>query len=129
MKKSKKNLLRLVLIASLMVPCVLAAAAKIPAEKWSISTGGDNSKTSNYCASELQTLLAHRIGKKLPVVKDGKQPSGPVILLDKTDPKLGTESFRIVRKNNVIRIIGGSPIGTLYGVYANYRIRSSKPCP
>ena len=117
MNKRRNAFLRLALIASLMVPCVLSAAAKIPAAQWVISTGGDNSKTSDYCAKELQLLLSHRIGKKLPVVKDGKQPSGPVILLDKTDPKLGTESFRIVRENNVIRIIGGSPIGTLYGVY------------
>ena len=40
-----------------------------------------------------------------------------MILLDKTDPKLGWQSFRIVREKDVIRIIGGSPVGTLHGVY------------
>ena len=89
----------------------------IPAEKWCIATGGDNSSTAAYCASELQELLSYRIGKKLPIVKDRKLLSGPVILLDKNDPALGPQSFRIVRENDVIRIIGGSPIGTLYGVY------------
>ena len=91
--------------------------AGTPAELWTISTGGDTSATANYCASELQELLACRIGKKLPVVKDGKRPAGPVILLDKPDPSLGSQAFRIVREKDVIRIVGGSPIGTLYGVY------------
>ena len=93
------------------------SARSIPAEQWSIAVRCGEGKTTDYCVSELQELLAVRIGKKLPVIKDPKRPGGPVILLDKADPSLGTESFRIVRENDVIRIIGGSPIGTLYGVY------------
>ena len=112
-----KFLLRFVVFASLL-PCVLqAATAKIPAEQWCIATGGVNSETSDFCAAELQELLACRIGKKLPIVKDGVLPSTPVILLDKTDSSIGWQSFRIVREKDAIRIIGGSPIGTLYGVY------------
>ena len=118
MKKSLKVFWQLAVVASLLLPAaLLAAESKIPAGKWTISTGGDNSATSNYCATELQELLAHRIGTKLPVVKDKNLPSGPVILLDKTDPKLDWQAFRIVRKKDVIRIIGGSPVGTLFGVY------------
>ena len=117
MMKRIKLFLWYVVLACLL-PCVLqAAAAKIPAEQWSIATGGENSDMSDYCAAELQELLALRIGKKLPIVKESVLPSSPVILLDKTDSSLGWQSFRIVREKDTIRIIGGSPIGTLYGVY------------
>ena len=116
--KFRAQILPVLAVLTILLPCSLTAALQpIPAEKWSISTGGENSPAANYCAEELQKLLACRIGKKLPVSKDKKTPSGPVILLDKTDPALGTEAFRIVREKDVIRIIGGTPIGTLYGVY------------
>lgn len=94
-----------------------SAVKLIPAGKWSIATGGNNSRQFSFCAKELQELLACRIGKKIPILKNGKLPAAPVILLDKNDPALESEEFRIVREKNVIRITGGSPIGTLYGVY------------
>ena len=116
--KFHTQILSVLAVLTILLPCSLNAALQsIPAEKWSISTGGENSPTTNYCAEELQKLLACRIGKKLPVSKEKTPHSGPVILLDKTDSALGTEAFRIVREKDVIRIIGGTPIGTLYGVY------------
>lgn len=90
---------------------------KIPAEQWSIGIEGDSSPALTFCAEELKELLACRIGKKIPILNTAKLPASPIILLDKTDPSLDAEEFRIVRENNVIRIIGGTPLGTLYGVY------------
>ncbi|MBQ9367951.1 MAG: DUF4838 domain-containing protein [Victivallales bacterium] len=117
MNKELKRFLRYVVLACLLSCALHAGVANIPAEEWNIATGGENSETSDYCASELQELLALRIGKKLPIVKDSVLSSSPVILLDKIDSALGWQSFRIVREKDAIRIIGGSPIGTLYGVY------------
>ena len=117
----KRNVLlwgALLLCAGFFAPGVLNGAEQsIPAEKWSIATAGDTSKTTLFSANELQTLLEKRIGKKLPVITGKKLPSTPVILLDRCNPALGKESFAIRRKGNVIRITGGCPIGTLYGVY------------
>ena len=113
-----RTVVLLFLGAFLSCACALEGAVKrIPAEMWSIATAGDTSKTTLFSAEELQTLLEKRIGRKLPVVTAKNLPGTPVILLDKCDPSLGNESFTIRRKDNVIRIIGGCPIGTLYGVY------------
>ena len=105
------------LALALLMPFFSGAQEKIPAEKWSIATGGAKDAMTLFTAGEFQTLLAKRIGKKLPVLTGKKLPSSPVILLGKTDQKLAFDGFRIQRKKNVITITGGSPIGALYGVY------------
>ena len=96
----------------------VASFKEIPAEQWTISTNGNTNYFYSYCAKELQLLLEYRIRKKLPVSRGKLQRNtAPVILLDRCDPTLGRESFRIARENNVIRITGGTPLGMLFGVY------------
>ena len=109
---------KILLLAVFLLPAVLAAAVKkIPADKWTIATAGDKNEVALLAATELQELLAVRIGKKIPIVTDKKVPAKPVILLGKVNPKLGREAFAISRKGNTITITGGCRIGTLYGVY------------
>ncbi|MBR2372668.1 MAG: DUF4838 domain-containing protein, partial [Lentisphaeria bacterium] len=111
------KLLPVVFVLSFAFPLAGGSANMIPAGQWSIVIGGSAEKQFSFCAKELQELLACRIGKKIPILKNVKLSGAPVILLDKNDPALEPEEFRIVREKNVIRIIGGTPIGTLYGVY------------
>ena len=114
----KKMLVKVLLVLSVLAPLALCAAAKkIPAEKWTIVLSDAKSPITLQAAQELQNLLAHRIGKKLPIVKGSKLPASPVIHLGKLDKKLENEAFSITRKGDVITITGGTPIGTLYGVY------------
>ncbi|MBO5724680.1 MAG: hypothetical protein J6S58_07625, partial [Lentisphaeria bacterium] len=114
----KKRVFLCVLFGCVFLSMGLSGAVRqINAENWSISTGGQNDRYFRFCANELQTLLAHRIGKKLPLDLKAVKKDSPVILLDKCDPALGHESFRIVREKDVIRIQGGTPLGTLFGVY------------
>ena len=53
--KIMPSILPALAVLAILLPCSLNAALQpIPAEKWSISTGGENSPTADYCAEELQ---------------------------------------------------------------------------
>lgn len=76
----------------------------------------------SYAAAELQTHLKQMSGADLPILKDTQRQTGDRTIrlvsqrmkADQPD----AESFRITVDSTGILIWGGSPRGTLYGVYS-----------
>jgi hypothetical protein len=93
---------------------------------WSIVCASSATESERYAAAEFQTLFAEMTGTTLPIVE--KAPaSGPAVYIGigaasglndaVPAPELGEEGLRIGVDASGIRIDGGRPRGTLYGVY------------
>jgi hypothetical protein len=79
-----------------------------------------------YAASELSHFLARMTGVELPVYGEHMPKMGPEVLIGRSrrtealgleTQNLGEEAYSIAAKDGNLVIIGGSPRGTLYGVY------------
>ncbi|MBI5091614.1 MAG: DUF4838 domain-containing protein [Candidatus Hydrogenedentes bacterium] len=120
---------------SLIVMAGLSASAaekggKIEAsamKKWVIVVAPDAIPSEKYAAEEFQALFKQCTGADLKIANAtprkrailiglGAQGKTKAITADSI-AKLGDEGLSIVVERNVIRIAGGQPRGTLYGVY------------
>ncbi len=79
-----------------------------------------------YAANELSHFLARMTGADIPVYSDQMPKVGPEILIGRSRrlealgmeiPPLGEEAYIIAAREGNLVIVGGSPRGTLYGVY------------
>jgi len=70
-------------------------------------------------AEEIKRFVQKASGAVLPVLQTAEKPSGNILLIETQNPPEGEsrEAFRINVNNRVIRILGNSPLATLYGAY------------
>ena len=104
---------------------------KLVERGWSdyrIVVGQDAAAPERYAADELQRWLEEMSGVELPIVTDGERLSSSEILIGMTRrlerfapdlklAELGAEGYVIRSVGPHLIIAGGSPRGTLYGVY------------
>lgn len=71
-----------------------------------------------YAARELQKYAKAIAGVELPILSDDMEPA-PVraVVLGAGEPDLPPDAFRLCVSNGFLRVSGGSPRGTLFGVY------------
>lgn len=95
---------------------------------YSICVSSLASSSERHAAEELQKFLGEISGARLPIVSDGDQTAGPLILLGETRQvrelatpvpfaALGSEGFVLRTDGDNLIIAGGKQRGTLYGVY------------
>ncbi len=89
---------------------------------YSIVVSADCAPAEMTAATELQEYLAAMSGVTLPIVRDSEAATAHEIVIGVTNrAEVGTyekeDSFRVHAKDTSLYIAGGSPRGTLYGVY------------
>jgi len=83
---------------------------------YSIALPKDAIPSEKTAAAELQHFLFEMTGATLPIVT-GKTPAKAIVLGGPSASSLGEDGYMIVTNGQQIRIAGGRPRGTLYGVY------------
>ncbi|MDG3004874.1 DUF4838 domain-containing protein [Paludisphaera mucosa] len=87
---------------------------------WPIVVAADAPPGEKRAARELGDAFAEAVGKRPEVVAD--RPAGPAVVIGKASglktEGLGDEGFTIRVGADRVAIAGGSPRGTLYGVYS-----------
>lgn len=118
--------------AALDVYCVPARAEEgvqfAALADWDILIAPDAPPAVLYAAEEFRRLVGEAGVKDLAIVRQADRPGRHVIIGPGEVPgsgaakpeagDLGEEDIRIVIRKDMIAILGGSPRGTLYGVYA-----------
>ena len=144
MKKSigHKLLIGLFLVLSniILIQCTQKKDAQISEEEWAllpsdgpylssyerIICSPEATKPELYAASEFQRLFKEFTGKELRIEKTASKNGKSIIIganattsagLQVNTEKLGEEGFNIEIFKDNIAIYGGTPRGTLYGVY------------
>jgi Domain of unknown function (DUF4838)/Glycosyl hydrolase family 67 N-terminus len=94
---------------------------------WDVVIAEEAPPAVTYAAEELRSLVGQATGVELPITSKPNRPDrhvfvGPSKSLADSSvaidaAALGAEALRIVVRDNLIAIAGGSPRGTLYGVY------------
>lgn len=95
---------------------------------WNIIVSENIIPSEKYAAEELQNFIRDITGAVLPIVDDNKELQANSIILGNNRhlkktavnvdyERLGSEGFVIKTEGNYLAIAGGSPRGTLYGVY------------
>ena len=121
------------LLAVMLAGCVnLGRKEEAPVDlatlkRWDIAVPLNAAPAETYAAQEFQHWLNEAIGASLPIVTNVSKFHGHVFIgfspAMRRSPAgfspegLGPEDLRIVVKPGYIAIAGGSPRGTLYGVY------------
>ncbi len=95
--------------------------------KWTIVVAPDAAPAERFAAEEFRALYAQASGVELPILTGphgaerhvfiGRSPALLAHGVSVDLNALGVEGFRIVAGDGLIAIVGGSPRGTLYGVY------------
>lgn len=118
-----RMMISLGILVSLVVTIGTTARGDVPiAEltKWPIVVVAEPAPAEQYAAVQLKELLARATGSEMTIVTQSNMQNpgifvGKAVNLQSVD--LGEEVFRIKITNHRIDIAGGSPRGTLYGVY------------
>ena len=94
---------------------------------WEIVVASDASPSEAYAADEFRRIVSEASGIELPIFTAPERGDRQVLigasksLADSNTgfniAAMGPEELRIVVRDNLIAIAGGSPRGTLYGVY------------
>ena len=99
---------------------------------WPIVIPADAPPAERHAADEFRDLVAQATGTRMEIVTaSGSQESGVFVgkaSRQKTQD-LGEEAFRIVIDDHRVEIAGGSPRGTLYGVYTFLEDRAGCSLP
>ncbi len=86
---------------------------------WPIVVAADATPAERHAADELRDFIAQATGIRMEIVTARSPESG--VFLGKASRRkaedLGEEDFRIIVADHHVEIAGGSPRGTLYGVY------------
>ncbi len=73
-------------------------------------------------ADELQMGLQGLLGKSIPIVPNGANRTGGIVLtIDKNAPLLNNEGYQLTNRTNTITITGKTDAGVLYGAFALLR--------
>ena len=98
---------------------------------WDIVVARDASPSEAYAAEEFRSIFAQATGIELKMVTAPDRPDrhvfiGPSSTLAHSSVGfdagvMGSESLRIIVRDDLIAIAGGRPRGTLYGVYTFWR--------
>ena len=87
---------------------------------WPVVIPADAAPAERHAAEELRDLVARATGARMEIVTAG-QPRASGVFLGKASglktDDLGEEAFRLRIGDQRVEIAGGSPRGTLYGVY------------
>ena len=95
---------------------ILAERGK-PAE-YTIVLPAEPSPSQRYAAEELQSFTEQMTGVRLPIAGAMQTVSTKTIRLGcTTEPRLGTDGFRLCTDGTNLEVCASSVRGTLYGVY------------
>lgn len=72
-------------------------------------------------AGELQTGLQGLLGKSVPIVTNGGNRAGGILLTTGPIPSSNNEGYQVTKKQNTLVITGKSDAGVLYGAFAFLR--------
>ena len=101
--------------------------AKDGCARATVVISGRASETELHAARELQRYVERVTSARLPIRRDAEEPVGSLILIGRSEklaqlgvvPPVGLEEgFVIKTVGSHLVIVGGSDLGTLYGVYA-----------
>jgi hypothetical protein len=90
------------------------------AARWPIVIATDATPAERHAAEELRDILARASGMETKIVTSHDEPGAAIFLGKASGLKaddLGEEGFRIRIADGRIDVAGGTPRGTLYGVY------------
>jgi hypothetical protein len=123
-----KRMVALALVAMAAGTAVAQDDALAPAEmvSWQIVCAPEATEAERYAATEFQTLFKGLTGTELAIVDKASPGQGAVYIGPDAvaasgeaaaPAELGEEGLRIRVAKDAVRIDGGRPRGTLYGVY------------